>query len=114
MPFSHAWAGRPKRRNVAELCRELPELLDSCPETRIHHVSEAKPSGTQILAMTKKRRRRALIQKLVLGLVVLGVGGWFAWQRAVQSKAVGPRYLTAQAKVGPLRETVMATGKFKG
>lgn len=77
-------------------------------------MSDTKPTGTQILALTKQRRRRALIQRLLLAAVVLGAGGWFAWQRAVQSKAVGPRYITAQAKVGPLRETVMATGKFKG
>lgn len=64
--------------------------------------------------MTKKRRRRALIQKLVVVVVVLGgLGAWF-WQRTVRNKGTGPRYVTAQAKVGPLRETVMATGKFKG
>jgi len=77
-------------------------------------VPETKPTGTQILAMTKKRRRRALIQKLIVVLVVLGVGGGIFWQRAVRGKSAGPRYMTAQAKVGQLRETVMATGKFKG
>ncbi|MES1187327.1 MAG: efflux RND transporter periplasmic adaptor subunit [Myxococcales bacterium] len=75
---------------------------------------ETKPTGTQILAMTKKRRRRALVQKLlVLALVLGALGAWF-WQRTIKNKGTGPRYVTAQAKVGPLRETVMATGKFKG
>ncbi|HYP90757.1 MAG TPA: biotin/lipoyl-binding protein, partial [Polyangiaceae bacterium] len=75
---------------------------------------ETKPTGTQILAMTKKRRRRALIQRILIAVVVLGAAGGLYWQRAVQGKSAGPRYVTAQAKVGPLRETVMATGKFKG
>jgi HlyD family secretion protein len=64
--------------------------------------------------MTKKRRRRALIQRLLIALVVLGGGFGFLWRRAQQDKTSGPRYVTSQAKVGPLRETVMATGKFKG
>jgi len=77
-------------------------------------VPETKPTGTQILAMTKKRRRRALVQKLLVVALVLGAfGAWF-WQRTIKNKGTGPRYVTAQAKVGPLRETVMATGKFKG
>jgi HlyD family secretion protein len=77
-------------------------------------VPETKPTGTQILAMTKQRRRRALIQKIVIALVVAaGVGG-LLWQRAVRGKTAAPRYVTAVAKVGQLRETVMATGKFKG
>jgi HlyD family secretion protein len=77
-------------------------------------VPETKPTGTQILALTKQRRGRALIQKLLIALVVVGGGGAFYWQRVVQGKAAGPRFVTAPAKVGPLRETVMATGKFKG
>jgi len=77
-------------------------------------VPETKPTGTQILAMTKKRRRRALIQKILIAVVVLGAGGGLYWQRAVKGRSAGPRYVTAQAKVGQLRETVMATGKFKG
>jgi HlyD family secretion protein len=77
-------------------------------------VPEAKPTGAQILAMTKQRRRRALIQRIFLVLVVLGVGVGVLWQRQLGGKSAGPRYVTAQAKVGPLRETVMATGKFKG
>ena len=75
---------------------------------------ETKPTGTQILAMTKKRRRRALLQRLAIAVVVLGAAAGIFWQRAVRGKSAGPRYLTAVAKVGQLRETVMATGKFKG
>ncbi len=75
---------------------------------------DTKPTGSQILAMTKKRRRRALIQKIVIALVVLGGVGGVLWQRAVRDSNVAPRYITAQAKLGALRETVMATGKFKG
>jgi HlyD family secretion protein len=77
-------------------------------------VPETKPTGSQILAMTKKRRRRALIQRSLILFVVLGAVGVIVWQRAVRDQSATPRYLTAQAKVGPLRETVMATGKFKG
>lgn len=75
---------------------------------------ETKPTGTQILALTRKRRRRALVQKLLIAVVLLGAVGAFIWQRTLKSKDSGPRYVTAQAKLGPLRETVMATGKFKG
>ncbi|RYZ08439.1 MAG: efflux RND transporter periplasmic adaptor subunit [Myxococcales bacterium] len=75
---------------------------------------EAKPTGSQILAMTKKRRRRALIQRILIALVVLGGVGAVVYQRTVGGKSAAPRYVTAQAKLGPLRETVMATGKFKG
>ncbi len=75
---------------------------------------ETKPTGTQILAMTKQRRRRALLQRILIVLLVVGAAGGLYWQRAVQGKSTGPRYVTAQAKVGQLRETVMATGKFKG
>ena len=75
---------------------------------------ETKPTGSQILAMTKKRRRRALLQKLVLALLLVGGAGAFFWQRAVRGQSTGPHYVTAEAKRVPLRETVMATGKFKG
>src|SRR4051812_21904327 len=64
--------------------------------------------------MTNKRRRRALLQRLVIIALVLAAGGGIFWQRVVRNKSTGPRYVTAQAKLGPLRETVMATGKFKG
>jgi HlyD family secretion protein len=77
-------------------------------------VAETKPTGSQILAMTKKRRRRALIQRVLIAVVVLGAVAALVWQRTLGSKSAEPRYVTAQAKLGPLRETVMATGKFKG
>jgi HlyD family secretion protein len=64
--------------------------------------------------MTNKRRRRAFIQKLFVAVLVLGALGAWLWRRSVKNKGSGPRYVTAQAKIGPLRETVMATGKFKG
>ena len=75
---------------------------------------ETKPTGTQILALTRTRRRRALVQKLLIAAVLFGAVGAFVWQRTIKGKDTGPRYVTAQAKLGPLRETVMATGKFKG
>src|SRR6185436_12959039 len=59
-------------------------------------------------------RRRAMWQRLLVLFLVLGAGGAFFWQRAVHSQAAGPRYVTAEVKVGGLRETVTATGKFKG
>jgi HlyD family secretion protein len=75
---------------------------------------DTKPTGPQILQMTAKRRRRAWLQRLVIGLVVAGAAGAFFWQRTINNKASGPRYVTAQVKRGALRETVTATGKFKG
>jgi HlyD family secretion protein len=77
-------------------------------------VPDEKPTGTQILAMTNRRRRRGLVQKLVLLVLVLGAGGALVWQRVVRGEDPGPRYVTAEAKLGQLRETVTATGKFKG
>lgn len=75
---------------------------------------DEKPTGTQILAMTTRRRRRGLVQKLMLLVLVLGVGAVFLWQRVVRGQDPGPRYVTVEAKLGQLRETVTATGKFKG
>lgn len=75
---------------------------------------DTKPSGPQIMAMTKKRRRRALIQKVVIGLLLAVGAGAFFWQRNVNGRSTGPRYVTAEARIGQLRETVTATGKFKG
>jgi HlyD family secretion protein len=77
-------------------------------------VPENKPTGPQILAMTKRRRRWAWLQKLVIVLLLAGGAGAFFWQRALAGESVGPRYITAEAKIGQLRETVTATGKFKG
>jgi HlyD family secretion protein len=76
-------------------------------------VPEAKPTGAQILAMTKSRSRGALFQKLTFAVVVLVAGGMY-WMHVKKSGQQGPRYITAVAKVQPLRETVTATGKFKG
>jgi HlyD family secretion protein len=64
--------------------------------------------------MTAKRRRRAFLHRLLIALVVVTAGGVFFWQRALSSKTTGPRYVTAQVKRDTLRETVTATGKFKG
>lgn len=75
---------------------------------------DSKPTGAQILQMTAKRRRRAFVQRLLIALVALGAVGAFFWQRTVNNKTSGPRYVTAQVKRGALRETVTATGKFKG
>ena len=75
---------------------------------------DAKPTGAQILAMTTRRRTRALVQKIVLVLLIVGGAGAFYWQRARSQQSSGPRYVTAAAKLAPLRETVTATGKFKG
>jgi len=48
-------------------------------------------------------------------LAVLAAGlAVFLWQRSARDKTTGPSYVTAEAKVGQLRETVTATGKFKG
>ncbi len=75
---------------------------------------DTKPTGAQILSMTARRRRRSLIQRLLIGLVVVaGVAG-FMWQRSVRGKTAGPRYVTVEVKRAGLRETVTATGKFKG
>lgn len=75
---------------------------------------EAKPSGAQILNMTAKRRRRAILQRVAIAVVVAaGVGAYF-WHRSTSNQDAGPRYVTTEAKRGPLRETVTATGKFKG
>lgn len=75
---------------------------------------DAKPTGAQILAMTNRRRTRALVQKILLVLLLVGGAGVFYWQRARAQQSGGPRYVTATAKLAPLRETVTATGKFKG
>lgn len=64
--------------------------------------------------MTNRRRRGSLVRKVLLLLLLVGGVGAFFWQRARAEQDVGPRYVTAVAKVAPLRETVTATGKFKG
>ncbi len=74
----------------------------------------ARPDGAAILAETKSRRRRARIyQVLGLVLVLLAAGGYFFWQAKKNAKR-GVKYLTAQAQLGDLKETVTATGTLKG
>lgn len=75
---------------------------------------DTKPTGAQILSMTAKRRRRAFLQRLLIGLVVVAGVAVFMWQRSVRGKTAGPRYVTTEVKRAALRETVTATGKFKG
>jgi len=73
-----------------------------------------RPNGAAILAETKSRRRRARIYQiigLVLGLAI--VGGTLFW-RTKRKRGRGMRYLTAQAQMGDLKETVTATGTLKG
>lgn len=73
-----------------------------------------RPDGAAILAETKSRRRRArIIQLAGLVLILAAVGGYFFW-RAKQNRTRGVKYLTAQAQLGDLKETVTATGTLKG
>jgi multidrug efflux pump subunit AcrA (membrane-fusion protein) len=74
----------------------------------------ARPDGAAILAETKSRRRRARIYQFIGFVLILGVGaGYFVW-RAKKNRAKGVHYLTAQAQIGDLKETVTATGTLKG
>src|SRR5882757_6011732 len=74
----------------------------------------ARPDGVAILAETKSRRRRARIYQFIgLLLVVAGALGAYLW-RAQKSRSKTVRYITAQAQVGDLKETVTATGTLKG
>lgn len=75
---------------------------------------DSKPTGADILRLTKRRRRGAWLVRILVVLVVAGGLGAFFWQRSQREKSSGPRYITAEVKRGPLRETVTATGKFKG
>jgi len=73
-----------------------------------------RPDGAAILAETKARRRRARVfQLLGLALILFAAAGYFFW-RARQNRSRGVKYLTAQAQVGDLKETVTATGTLKG
>lgn len=75
---------------------------------------ETKPTGAEIVKLTTQRRRRAWIRRALILLVLVGGAGFFFWKRSLANKDTGPRYVTTQVKRGPLRETVTATGKFKG
>jgi HlyD family secretion protein len=74
----------------------------------------ARPDGAAILAETKSRRRRARIYQIVGLVLILGLGGGYYFWRAKKNRAKGVHYLTAQAQVGDLKETVTATGTLKG
>ena len=75
----------------------------------------ARPDGAAILAETKSRRRRARIYQIIGVAVLLGGGaGFYVWRGKASAASKGVRYLTAQAQVGDLKETVTATGTLKG
>ena len=74
----------------------------------------ARPDGAAILAETQSRRRRARIYQFMGLVLLLGVAaGLYLW-RAKKSRSKGVSYITAQAQIGDLRETVTATGTLKG
>ena len=74
----------------------------------------ARPDGAAILAETKSRRRRARIYQFIGLVLILGVAaGVYLW-RAKKNRSKGVSYITAQAQIGDLRETVTATGTLKG
>jgi len=74
----------------------------------------ARPDGAAILAETQRRRRRARIYQIIGVLLVAGLGvGLYFW-RGKKSRDKGVRYITAQAQLGDLKETVTATGTLKG
>jgi HlyD family secretion protein len=74
----------------------------------------ARPDGPAILAETKSRRRRARIYQVIGLVLILGLAvGLYLW-RAQKSRSRGVRYITAQATLGDLKETVTATGTLKG
>jgi HlyD family secretion protein len=82
----------------------------------LRHVSnEAKPDGTAILALAKRRRRRNWLWRIA-GLAAVAVAAivfsWYRWGQSGKDQAL--TYVTVPAKLGDLRETVTATGTFKG
>jgi HlyD family secretion protein len=74
----------------------------------------ARPDGAAILAETKSRRRRARIYQIIGLILVLGAASAFYLWRAQKNRSKGVRYITAQAQIGDLKETVTATGTLKG
>lgn len=75
---------------------------------------DSKPTGVQILSLTARRRRRAWLLRGFLVLLLAAALGIGLWRRSSSQESAGPRFITAEAKRGPLRESVTATGKFKG
>ena len=74
----------------------------------------ARPDGAAIVAQTKSRRRRARIYQIIGVAALLAAAlGIYVW-RSKSTATKGVRYLTAQAQVGDLKETVTATGTLKG
>ena len=74
-----------------------------------------RPDGAAILAETKSRRRRARIYQVLGVLAVLAVAaGAFVFFRKKNAKSRVVHYITAQAQLGDLKETVTATGTLKG
>jgi HlyD family secretion protein len=73
-----------------------------------------RPDGAAILAETKSRRRRARIYQIVGLVALLAAGGGLFFWRAKKTRGKGVSYITAQAQVGDLKETVTATGTLKG
>src|SRR5450432_4051822 len=74
----------------------------------------ARPDGAAILAETKSRRRRARVYQVVGLVLLLGLGAGFYFWHAAKTRSKGVRYITAQAELGDLKETVTATGTLKG
>src|SRR5450432_3698361 len=74
----------------------------------------ARPDGAAILAETKSRRRRARIYQVAGLVLLLGAGAWLLVWRTKRSQSKHVNYITAQAQVGDLKETVTATGTLKG
>ncbi len=74
----------------------------------------ARPDGAAIVAETKSRRRRARIYQIIGLVALLGASvGIYLW-RAKSTRSKGVLYITAQAQLGDLKETVTATGTLKG
>jgi HlyD family secretion protein len=76
---------------------------------------ETKPDRSAILALAKARRRRGWLMR-VLGvsaiLVPAATFGWSRWGQGGKEDTLS--FVTVPAKSSDLRETVTATGTFKG
>jgi HlyD family secretion protein len=76
--------------------------------------SDTRPDAAQILAWSKTRRRRArLLQFIGAGLLAAGVGYFFV-KRSSSENEQALHFVTGEAKISDLRETVTATGTLKG